>query len=392
MVLPAPGESVYVHLFQRRPDAPNVPSGSGHRAIPAERSAVKAYLYPREQGGWTGAYPDWFDVTSPEVAQRGNNDPEPAADDPANVPKPAPVVPTLRGVGLRLARLEIKREVVFQVAEVLPGSLAAKAGIETGDLVLAVNGKEPESDEQVNKLVGSGGAELKLSLMDVKKGQPVAVTIDLASLRSGTIPAEPEHHTRIIGVKVEPARVGKDEGVRVVRIMPDGPAQKAGLEVGDIITEVDGQATTTTAQLNEGVRRGGATLTLTVVDKNTGKKVPVKVAMAAEPDVASRPKSNSPATTPSTNAGSKTSLGVGVDFDIVEGTSGLKILRVQPDSLAQRAGLESGQVIIDANDTIALNQAQLDEIVKKSGPVLKLKMFDPSTRKKSVVEIKLPGS
>ena len=45
--------------------------GAGHSAIPAERSQVRAYLYPRAQGGWDGAFPDWLDPSNVEPRGRG---------------------------------------------------------------------------------------------------------------------------------------------------------------------------------------------------------------------------------------------------------------------------------------------------------------------------------
>ena len=47
--------------------------GQRPHAIPAERSEIKAYLYPSAQGGWEGAFPDWFDQTGIVAQNRTPN-------------------------------------------------------------------------------------------------------------------------------------------------------------------------------------------------------------------------------------------------------------------------------------------------------------------------------
>jgi hypothetical protein len=47
---------------------------------------------------------------------------------------------------------------------------------------------------------------------------------------------------------------------------------------------------------------------------------------------------------------------------------------------------------VEANGTPVLHPKTLDEIVRKSGPVLKLVVVDPRTGKKTPVEVKLGGA
>lgn len=44
----------------------------------------------------------------------------------------------------------------------------------------------------------------------------------------------------IIGVQIDPAPA--DEGARVLRVSPGGPADEAGIEAGDVITDIDGRS------------------------------------------------------------------------------------------------------------------------------------------------------
>ncbi len=69
----------------------------------------------------------------------------------------------------------------------------------------------------------------------------------------------------------------------------------------------------------------------------------------------------------------------------------VKVTEVEPNGPAARAGLEPGDIIIAANGTPVLHPKTLDELVRKSTAVLKLEVVDPSTNKKSVVDVNLDG-
>ena len=77
-----PGDQIYIHAFQPSPENQGRPGAGGHSAIPAERGQIRAYLYPRSQGGWEGAFPDWFEQAGVVAQNRVPNEPEPPADAP----------------------------------------------------------------------------------------------------------------------------------------------------------------------------------------------------------------------------------------------------------------------------------------------------------------------
>ena len=69
-------------------------------------------------------------------------------------------------------------------------------------------------------------------------------------------------------------------GVLIVRIVPQSPAEAAGLRRGDVITKIDGQTIVNAGQLQETVdkSRVGQVLQLTIIRSGTTQQIGVKTA------------------------------------------------------------------------------------------------------------------
>ena len=59
------GDVFYAYCFQRKRNAPRVPSASGHRAVPRPEQRIRAFVN-RQYGEMEGVYPNWFDVLKQE--------------------------------------------------------------------------------------------------------------------------------------------------------------------------------------------------------------------------------------------------------------------------------------------------------------------------------------
>lgn len=59
------------------------------------------------------------------------------------------------------------------------------------------------------------------------------------------------HERAILGVAV--TRTDDAQGARVIEILPEGPAEKAGLTIGDVITAIGAQATPGPAEVNRAI-------------------------------------------------------------------------------------------------------------------------------------------
>src|SRR5262245_30061932 len=127
---PAPGDQVYVHVYETGQATRGLAGSSVRSVVPSERSRIRAYLYPRAQGGWEGASPEWFEPIGDIAQERSPNDPEPPIV--SNTPQsgaPAPSAPPavadgsiLQKLGLRAEQLPVSGRLVLKVIDVAPGS------------------------------------------------------------------------------------------------------------------------------------------------------------------------------------------------------------------------------------------------------------------------------
>ncbi|WP_372881032.1 DegQ family serine endoprotease [Psychromonas sp.] len=127
-------------------------------------------------------------------------------------------------------------------------------------------------------------------------------------------------------------------GVLIASVAKDSPAEKAGLTSGDIITKVDGKATTSTGQLRSqiGIKRIGDKVKITYLRDGQSKTVNVKV--------------GEPQTLASQESSWKLHpLLEGASFAKNNEGAGILVIEVQANSPAAYSGLRAGDVIIAAN-------------------------------------------
>ena len=125
-------------------------------------------------------------------------------------------------------------------------------------------------------------------------------------------------------------------GVLVTRVVEGSPAEKAGIRSGDIIIEIDGQATVSTAQLRSriGVREIGDQLSVTLLRDGDRKTVDVKV---GKPQAQQARQGNLPA------------LLAGVGLEDNPDGPGVRVVSIAPNSAAANGGLRPGDIIVGAN-------------------------------------------
>jgi len=138
----------------------------------------------------------------------------------------------------------------------------------------------------------------------------------------------------------------------ITQVDPDSPGAKAGLQIGDVITEVDGQKITDAGELQVvvGQKQPGTKITLTLL--RDGKTMTVPVTLEA---LGNHSGENGGA---SGEGQGKIRWGLGISnltpdvrqqIQAPSDLHGAVIEQVQPGSSADNAGLQQGDVILEVN-------------------------------------------
>ncbi|HYG70156.1 MAG TPA: DegQ family serine endoprotease [Anaeromyxobacteraceae bacterium] len=152
------------------------------------------------------------------------------------------------------------------VQQVVENGPAAKAGLKPGDVIVAVNGRAVEGMGDVTRTVAMipPGQKATLTILREGKKQDVSFAVvqrpDEQMVARGAPGEQPEaeaNRSAKLGVRLAPltpevARqlgTSGDQGVVVADVTAGGPAERAGLQRGDIILEVNRQPVTTPEQI-----------------------------------------------------------------------------------------------------------------------------------------------
>jgi len=175
------------------------------------------------------------------------------------------------------------------IGDVSPDSPGAKAGLQKGDVVVAVNG-QPVADAQDLRLRVSQmapGTTVRLDMIrDAQKRQLTATLVEYPETvaRAGGPSAPEPAETGLVGLQVSTLTADIAEqlnlpagvrGVVVTNVDPDGSAAEAQLQRGDVIQEVNRRTVTNVEQFRAAVRDAGNQPLLLLVNRGgqTGFRV-----------------------------------------------------------------------------------------------------------------------
>jgi len=176
---------------------------------------------------------------------------------------------------------------------------------------------------------------------------------------------------------------GVKDGVIVREIMTDGPAAKSSLKPADVITAIDGKTVVTSQELKDVIRskKVGKDVSLSVYRQTRGRGFSTNIVVqpgewkppaAAPVEIASAPSASDLA--PGTN--SVDGLLVEVQRRRVRTGQGVRVTHVDPDSVADHAGISVGDVILAVGPESVTTPRQFYDLVKsgdlKKGIILDL--------------------
>jgi serine protease Do len=158
------------------------------------------------------------------------------------------------------------------ISSVESASPADKAGLLSGDVVLAVNGQKVDSSADLPRIIGEQkpGTSVRLSIWRDRKAREVTVVLGEQLAEAGQGGAE--HRGEAVGGKLglsgralsaqEASRLGVPGGLLVEAV--SGPAAKAGIQGGDVILGVNNQPVTSVAQFRKLVDAAGKQFALLI--------------------------------------------------------------------------------------------------------------------------------
>jgi S1-C subfamily serine protease/photosystem II stability/assembly factor-like uncharacterized protein len=276
-----------------------------------------------------------------------------------------------------------------RITRVTPDSPASEAGVKEGDVVTAIA-----------KAPAAAYSALSVAIRAKKPGETLAL-----SIRRGDESLEIE--AKLGDPPISAAGVGPPttwlglngeslpDGIRITEVTENGPAEKAGAKVGDLLKTFDDEPITTSQQLSELVRvhRSGDQVTL-LLDRG-GEAIRVTAT------VTERPPAAGPAGGfggPGGPGGARGGGFLGTYFGAIvrdkEAGSDPEIVRVLEDRSAEKGGLQEGDIIRECDGAAIKDAAAFTEIVgaKREGDTIALKVEREKKPVECRVKLESPAS
>ncbi len=148
------------------------------------------------------------------------------------------------------------------VAQVLPDSPAAAAGLRAGDVILRFNGRDVLTSSALPPLVGATAVGAKSSLQVLRDGKKLDLTVRIEELpdddQLAGVPSRPDQAAaNRIGLVVRDLTdeqrklMGVEAGGVLVESVDAGPADEAGLRAGDLILMFGNRTVSSVAGFNQ---------------------------------------------------------------------------------------------------------------------------------------------
>jgi serine protease Do len=171
------------------------------------------------------------------------------------------------------------------VTEVTDGSPAAKAGLQRGDVILAINGETISDFSQFRLHIADAAPNSTIHLKIMRNSKVMEVPVTIGQLKEDNQVASNDDDSKgadggMTGVQIEnltpqiAQQLGVSahaQGVVVSQVSPDSAAAEAGLQRGDVVVEVNRHAVHNAQEFQQAMSQanGGSTLLLV----NRGKNV-----------------------------------------------------------------------------------------------------------------------
>ena len=168
------------------------------------------------------------------------------------------------------------------IAEVVPNGPADKAGIQSGDVIVKIDGQPVATTNQVRESLRNLGEQRQIEVEILRDGKPVTLTV---TPEKRAMAWHFPMGRRYIGVNLQELdsdlasyfKVDPMAGLLITRIEPKGPAAEAGIRSGDILTHIDGNKVMDSRQVSDLIEEGTSeSVEVTVLRNGNEMKMVVK--------------------------------------------------------------------------------------------------------------------
>jgi serine protease Do len=148
-----------------------------------------------------------------------------------------------------------------RILQVTPGSPAAEAGLQRGDVIAKIDDKNIRTIEDFFGVLGSRKPGDKLKVQVVRDGKEQALTATLGERGPRVDRARPTVFLGVDTLALNPdlkarAGVAVDAGAFVAEVIDNSAAARAGVQRGDVIVGYNGKNVASPDDLREEVRKG----------------------------------------------------------------------------------------------------------------------------------------
>jgi S1-C subfamily serine protease len=229
------------------------------------------------------------------------------------------------------------------IQKVIADTPADKGGLQSGDLVLKVDGRLITNQEDFAAIINTSGGQVVMVVKKGSNGRIHRVGLDLAGTNKLGPPAP--YFLGVIGTFTR-------DGLVVGNAVPGTPAARAGLEKGDLIFRINDLPIVTQSDFFTVLYSSGGSVTLQV-KKASGRLVKLDVSLTTY------------------------ELGALGTFN-KDGSVTIGV--VAPATPAAYVGLQKGDVILRIDNQLVRNQKDYDRLINNSGGAVTLTVQRPGQR------------
>ncbi len=145
------------------------------------------------------------------------------------------------------------------VSEPQDGSPADKAGIQSGDVITAVNGKKVNNSKDLAKLIASYSPKEKTAVSIWRDGAAKDIEVELGTLprlKSASAIVKPTEEQKPVPLESFGLTLNQSEdGVTISEVDPESAASKKGFRKGNIILSINGTDVSSIGDVEEALSR-----------------------------------------------------------------------------------------------------------------------------------------